>query len=263
MGLKDDKQALEQRIENHIKDEVGATRGMISERDVVNEPFTQHELLDLLGPGIMTEWFKLAHEGDPKAMLYLNDFAGLMNRGENTPHKDALERTLRMLQDSSAPVGGLGIQAHFSPQLTGPRQILQELDRWARLGLAIQITEFDVNVQDEQLQAQYTRDFMTSVFSHPAVNAILMWGFWEGAHWIPQAALYRKDWEIKPNGKAWNELVLKEWHTQLTAITDTSGCVSIRGFRGDYDITINYKGRQKTWPLALPKQGAELTAVVN
>lgn len=61
---------------------------------------------------------------------------------------------------------------------------------------------------DERLQADYLRDVMTMAFSHPAMQAIVMWGFWEGRHWKPDAALYRKDWSTKPAGKVWEELVL-------------------------------------------------------
>jgi len=228
----------------------------------VNEPFDNHEILDLLAPDAMVSWFKLVHRIDPQPVLYLNDFAGLTERGEDTPHKQAFEKTLRALKDGGAPIGGLGIQAHFGTQFTAPGQLLKELDRWAALGLDIQITEFDLNVDDDAAQAQYTHDFMTAVFSHPSVTALLTWGFWEGADWKPQAALYRKDWSIKPNGQAWNDLVLKEWHTDLTAPTDATGTVATRGFMGQYQVTVTYHGVSKTWPLTLGKEGALLSATL-
>jgi endo-1,4-beta-xylanase len=259
---KDNPGALEQHIEDHLKDIVGATRGQLTEWDVVNEPYTNHDILDLLPPDAMASWFKRVHQLDPKPELFLNDYAGLTSRGENTPHKDAFEKTLRSLKEQGAPIGGLGIQAHFGQELTSPELIVKELDRWAALGLDIQITEFDLDFDDEQIQGQYTRDFMTAVFSHPAVSALLMWGFWENAHWKPSAALYRKDWSIKPNGQAWNDLVLKEWHTDVTSETDASGAVSKRGFLGQYQITVTYRGASKTWPLTLSKGGAVLTATL-
>jgi GH35 family endo-1,4-beta-xylanase len=218
-------------------------------------------MLDILPPDAMSTWFKLVRAIDPKPVLFLNDYAGFTQRGENTAHKDAFEKKLRTLQAEGAPIGGLGIQAHFDNQFTGPVQILRELDRWAALGLDIQVTEFDLNTSDEKIQAQYTRDFMTAVFSHPAVSALLMWGFWEGAHWKPQAALYRRDWSLRPNGEAWNNLVLKEWHTDLTATTDAGGQTVARGFLGEYRITVTCNGVSKTMPLTLTREGAKLTVV--
>lgn len=261
-ALKDDPDALEKRIEDHIRDVVGATRGQLTEWDVVNEPYANHNVLDLLPPNAMASWFGLARRLDPRPVLFLNDYAGLTSRGENTPHKDAFEKTLRSLKDQGAPLGGLGIQAHFGRQLTGPEPLLKELDRWAALGLDIQVTEFDLDFDDEEVQARYTRDFMTAVFSHPAVSALLMWGFWEESHWKPQAALYRGDWSIKPNGQAWNDLVLKEWHTDLAVKTDASGTASARGFLGQYRITVTSHGVSRTFPLALPREGAVLPVTV-
>jgi GH35 family endo-1,4-beta-xylanase len=210
----------------------------------------------------MTTWFQLAHQVDPKPVLFLNDYAGLVNLGEDTPHKDAFEKTLRDLKAHGAPIGGLGIQSHFGDELTPPALLVKELDRWAALGLQIQITEFDIDIPDEKIQAQYTRDFMTAVFSHPAVTAIIIWGFWENAHWRPRAALYRKDWSIKPNGEAWNDLVLKEWHTDVTAQTDAAGLAATRAFMGKYQITVTYQGQTKAWPLDLSTQGADFSAVM-
>jgi GH35 family endo-1,4-beta-xylanase len=257
---KNDPKALEQHIEDHLRDEVTATKGLLTEWDVVNEPFANHDLLDLLPPDAMAGWFKLVHQLDPKPVLYLNDYAGLTNKGENTPHKDAFEKLLRQLKEQGAPIGGLGIQAHLGQELTGPEQIVSELDRWARLGLDIEVTEFDLDFEDEKVQAQYTRDFMTAVFSHPAVTALLSWGFWQDAHWKPSAAYYRSDWSVKPNGEAWNDLVLKEWHTDSTAKTDAAGTVSTRGFLGQYEVTVTDHGVSKTWPLTVGKDGAVLNA---
>jgi hypothetical protein len=47
-------------------------------------------------------------------------------------------------------------------------RLLEVLDRFSAFGLPIQITEFDVTIRDEEVQAQYLRDFCTGVFSHPA-----------------------------------------------------------------------------------------------
>ena len=247
---------LARQIETHIRDITGAIKGLLSEWDVVNEPYANHELLDLLPPDTMVSWFKLAKESDPEPVLYLNDYAGFMERGENTPHKDAFEKKLRELQQQGAPIGGLGIQAHFDQQFAAPEALLQELDRWAKLGLEIQITEFDLNLNeyDAEIQAQYTRDFMTAVFSHPAVSALLMWVFWEGAHWRPHAALYRKDWSLKPNGQAWNDLVLNEWRSNLTASTGANGAVNTRVFKGDYQITVTHDGQEKKRTLTVSRE---------
>jgi len=115
------------------------------------------------------------------------------------------------LLDQGAPLSGIGIQSHFDWELPAPVAVLKGLDRFALLGRDIEITEHDINVTDEQLQADYTRDYLTLAFSHPAVIGLLSWGFWQGQHWRPDAAYFRKDWSIKPAGRVWIDLVMHKW----------------------------------------------------
>ena len=229
--------ALRDRIRRHFEDEIGATRGRIDDWDVINEPFANHDVMRVLGDEAMVDWFRHARELDPKPRLFLNDYAALVAGGANTPHKDHFEKTLRFLQEKGAPLGGVGIQAHFGGQVTPPERLLKELDRWAAFGLPVHITEFDLDLRDEALQADYTRDFLIAMFSHPAVEAVLTWGFWEKRHWRPAAAMWRRDWSIKPNGEVWTRLTRETWWTDLTGSTDASGRWSAAGFYGDYEIT--------------------------
>jgi len=63
-----------------------------------------------------------------------------------------------------------------------------------------------------------------------------MWGFWEGRHWRPEAALYRRDWSEKPNGRAWREMVFERWWTQAEGLTGNDGLYKVRGLLGEYEI---------------------------
>jgi len=257
--LEDDKAALQRRILDHIREEVAATKGRIAEWDVINEPFSNHDAMDVLGREAMVAWFQAAREADPAARLFINDYGILARAGRDKRHQDHYYETIRFLIDRGAPLDGIGLQSHFGGDLTPPPRLLAILDRFAAFTKALAVTEFDINVKDEELQAAYTRDFLTAVFSHPAVNGILMWGFWEGRHWRPQAALFRRDWSVKPNGRAWQDLVFKEWWTDVAARTDAQGRVSVRGFLGDYEVTATAGDRSKTVSLALRKAGASAT----
>ena len=97
----------------------------------------------------------------------------------NTANQQTYYDTLAYLVDQGAPIDGIGFQGHFSPDsLTGPEQLWTIFDRFAELGLEMQITEFDLSTSDEELQAMYTRDLMTAVFAQEGFNAFVMWGFW-------------------------------------------------------------------------------------
>jgi endo-1,4-beta-xylanase len=226
--------ALRARINNHFMDELSATKGQLVEWDVLNEPIVNHDVQDILGVSEMAEWFRLARHTDPFPKLFVNEYDIYETPG--TSHQNAYFNTIQLLLTNSAPLDGLGFQSHFSSYLPAPEEILRTLDRFSTFGLDLEATEFDINMLDEQLQADYTRDFMTALFSHPQVNGLLMWGFWEGRHWLPAAASYRKNWTIKPNGQAWMDLIARDWWSTEGGVTDGEGRIQRSVFKGDYEI---------------------------
>ena len=264
---------LRQTVLAHIADELGALRGQCVEWDVVNEAFNNTDLQTLF-TGVprdsapdwperhaapLADWFRAAHTADPTAKLDINDYSILSSGGHDTPHQDHYFRTIRALLDADAPVQGIGLQSHFAEDLTPPARLLEILDRFATLGLPMQGTEHDINLYDEPLQADYTRDYLTVMFSHPSVIGVLTWGFWEKRHWIPAAAYYRADWTLRPAGEVWQNLVRKTWWTDTTAKTGDQGAISLRGYIGDYEITARTHGLTKTVPAKLTKDGAKIT----
>ncbi len=238
-ALEGDLPALRRLILDRIDDACTATAGLTAEWDVLNEPFDNHDVMDLCGREVMVEWFVRARERLPAATrLFINDY-GIVAAGgaTDTPHQRHYEDTIRFLLDQGAPLEGIGVQSHFGGQPTPPVTALAILDRFAAFKLPIVVTEFDVNTQDETYQAAYTRDYLTLCFSHPAVHGFLMWGFWEGAHWLPQAAMLRKDWTEKPNLAVWRELTRTRWWTDVTVRTGADGRVTVRGFKGEYAVS--------------------------
>ena len=226
----------------HIADVVGTTRDLVDEWDVLNEPYANHDLMDLFGPAIQVDWFKAARAAHARAPLYLNDYSN-HDAAVDAAHVAHFETTARYLKDQGAPIGGLGLQAHISANPNAPVNVLAVLDRYAALGLPIRITEFDIRTDDEELQADYTRDFLIAMYSHASVVGVQLWGFWEAAHWIPLAAMYRRDWSEKPNARAWKALVLDQWRTRASGTTDAQGGWRGRGFQGEYLVTVEHDGR--------------------
>lgn len=165
-----------------------------------------------------------------------------MNEGQvlSGIRTDAYEDVIRYLIQHDAPPDGPGFRGHFSRRhLPAPKRLHATFDRFARLIPSLQLTELDVQVgRDEQLQADYLRDVMTVAFSHPAFQGIVMWGFWEGHHWKPDAALYRRDWSIRPAGQVWLDLVKKKWWTNRSGTTDAQGRFATHGFLGEYVVTV-------------------------
>jgi GH35 family endo-1,4-beta-xylanase len=254
--------AMRTAINNRIDDIAGRFSGKLSAWDVVNEPWDNHDVMDNLpeGNAAMADWFTRVRANDPTAVLYLNDYNILSTGGAtNTAKQQFYYDTLATLKNSGAPLGGIGFQGHFSENsLTGPEQIWEILDRFEALGLDMQITEFDFGTEDEQLQAAYTRDFLTAVFAHEGMDDFIMWGFWENAHWRPDAAMFRSDWSIKPNGEAYMDLVFNEWWTDETLASNAEGLAALRGFKGKYLVTVTLNGETVVVPATLTEGGLEL-----
>lgn len=252
--IKDDKAALRKRIRDHFADILPQFRGQIEEWQVVNEPFAQNDLLKILGRDEMTDWFKLAKELDPTAKLYINDYPPLDGAATNNEHLNTYYSDIERLQKGGAPLQGIGFQCHFGSGVIPPERVLSGLDRFARFGLPIAITEWDMETTDELLQARYTRDFLTAAFSHPSVQSVMMWGFWEGKHWMPNASLYRRDWSLKPHGQVWLDMVKSAWWTNADGQTNNKGQFQTRGFYGDYEVLVSLpNGQTQTFPAQLEK----------
>ena len=262
-GLKNDKTALRRRIDRHVREEVQALKGRITEWDAINEPYSNHHVMDILGSDVMVEWFNAAHEEDPAAKLYLNDYSILARGGRDAAHQAHFEKTLKFLLAKNAPLDGIGLQGHFNHEVTAPLRLLEILDRFAEIGPPLQVTEFDINTKDRGVQADYTRDFLTTLFSHHKVEGILMWGFWAGRHWLPDAALFDRDWTPRPHAKVWKDLVLKTWWTNATGRTDARGRFTTRGFLGDYDVTAAARGKTRTVSVSLTKHGTTVAVSID
>ncbi len=230
-------------------------KGRLLDWDVINEAVQCRDLASALGETYLRDCFAAAKVHDPQAKRYLNDYRILSNGGNDAQQQDALERLVRLIDQDGPLIDGLGFQSHFGMELTPPVKLLQILDRFAVLGKEIKATEFDVNIEDEVAQADYLRDFYTALFSHPAVTGIVMWGFWEGDHWIPPASLLRRDWSEKPNGRVYRELVCNHWRTTQELTTNAEGMAETRGFLGDYRLTITTGSGSTVHELRLERAG--------
>ncbi|HEX4053768.1 MAG TPA: endo-1,4-beta-xylanase [Tepidisphaeraceae bacterium] len=257
-AYKNDPAKLREITDKHITYMVSHFRGKLVDWDVVNEPFTNHDLIDLLGGRqIMVHWFDVAHQADPNCRLFLNDF-GILDGGKFNEHRENFYDNIQFLKSSGAPIGGIGIQSHFGTELPPPEQILKILDRFSVFGLPIESTEVSISLHDKQLQADYLRDYMIAMFSEPAVKDIMLWGFWQGRHWRPEAGIFADDWSAEPAAKVWIDLTQKQWSTDATVKTSDSGLASVRGFYGSYDITVTANGQSKTVTADLTPGGSRV-----
>jgi GH35 family endo-1,4-beta-xylanase len=237
--LRHDPEQLRRTIEHHVTEFASMYDEPLIEWDVLNEPYTEREFMDLLGDEVVADWFRLAEAANARLTRYINDY-GVLTR-PNARHQDFYFDYVKNLLDQGAPLQGVGFQSHIPARFepTPPEELLATMDRFAVFGLPLQVTEFDFETQDLDLQGRYTEDFLTAVFSHPAMVGLVTWTPFEyekGQGPKPDAAFF--DWRLqqKPNGEVWEKLVNEIWSTRLELVSDEDGLAHFRGFKGTYAL---------------------------
>ena len=260
--------ALRARIAARFADVAGdaGVLGRLYHWDVINEPYTSFDVMGRIGgiEGIpqgdgvlpnaeMAEWFRLARRIDPQAALFVNDYDIIAAGGQDVRHQNYLFTLAEWLLAQGAPLDGVGVQGHFN-RVTPPELMQSIIERFSQLPVTLAVTEYDFNILDEELQAEYTRDVLLMIFSQPKFTDFLMWGFWERSHWLPAGAMYRADWSSKPMALAWNDLLFRQWWTSETGTTDRAGRFAARGFKGAYTVTVDYGRVSRTVPAVIDNQ---------
>ncbi len=222
--------------------------GNVAEWDVLNEITTNRDLEYAFqgqpgyptGREVYREIFEKLEEVDPVTETYVNDYVTISQGNTGGGLYDLKKQFIHELVDAGVQLDGIGFQGHiggFPTSIYNVYDILE--DFYSTFGLKAKITEYDTNeAMDDELAANYMRDFLTMVFSHPSTNGFMMWGFWDGAHWHDNAPLFYHDWTLKPAGQTFIDLVYDEWWTEDGGYTNESGEYDLRGFKGKYRITI-------------------------
>jgi endo-1,4-beta-xylanase len=193
-------------LHKHVTDEVTHFKGKIWQWDVANEFFTDSSPSQLnpndfwvshLGAGVIADAFRWAHEADPKALLFYNDYNIAGEDGSNAK-SDAAYAFVQQLVAQGVPINGVGDQGHLDTQYGFPTKMTDDLRRFADLGLKTAITEADVRTFVDAPATQVPTDHLAT-FAQPyeysqmlqaclAVKQCIsftVWGFGDADSWIP------------------------------------------------------------------------------
>ncbi len=203
----EDRQLVIERLENHIETVMKHYAGKVYAWDVVNEAISDDgryilrqdsPWFRILGEDFIEIAFRKAHEVDPDAKLFYNDYNAVMvyKRGR-------MAQMLNGLLDKGVPVHGVGIQGHWGVNGPAIDEIEDALKMYADLGLEIHITELDIGMDGKSLaeQAERYREVFAlfKKYSH-AITSVTLWGISDAATWRPNdnPLLFDKNQEPKP-----------------------------------------------------------------
>ncbi|TFC58316.1 1,4-beta-xylanase [Cryobacterium sp. TMT2-15-1] len=195
--------------------------------------------------------FEEARAVNPRATLLLNDF----------DLSSAFECLIEGVLESGVEIDALGLQTHMHQGYWGEDAMLGMVDRFARYGLPLHLTEsslvsgdlmpadiVDLNdyrvsewpstPEGEARQADDLERHYRSLMAHPSVEAVTYWGITDAGAWLgAPIGLVRADGTPKPSYDALRGLVKGEWWlAPTTALTDARGRVSVEGFAGEYQL---------------------------
>ena len=211
--------------------------------------------------------FEEARATNPNATLLINDF------DLSTAYECLIEGVL----EAGIQIDAIGLQTHMQKGYRGEDAVLGAVDRFARFGLPLHMTEStlvsghtippeitDLNdyripewpstPEGEERQAEELDRHYRSLVSHPSVQAINYWGISDSGSWLgAPVGLVRADGSLKPSYDAVRNLIKGEWWLAPTRLkTDADGVVRVSGFTGDYQIG----ARGESVEFSLPAAGA-------
>jgi endo-1,4-beta-xylanase len=253
---------VESLLRKRIRDLVSGFAGTVDMWDAINEAvimpvFTNGE--NAVTPlawnrgriAVVRLAFEEARAANPSATLVLNDF----------DLSSAYECLIEGVLEAGIRIDALGLQTHMHQGYRGEEYMRRTLDRFARFGLPLHLTETTIvsghlmppHIEDlndyqipdwptteegEARQAEEIVRHYRSLVEHPAVQSINYWGITDDGAWLgAPVGLVRKDGSRKPSYGALESLIKGEWWLPPTEMrTGPDGTLAVGGFFGDYTV---------------------------
>lgn len=209
------KEVFYARLRDHIHTVVNRYKDIVYAWDVVNEamsdggrgfggnepnPYRQSQLYNLCGDEFIAKAFEYAHEADPNAILFYNDYNAA------TPAKrDRIYNMVKKMQDAGVPITGIGMQGHYNIYGPSEEDVDAALTKYSELVKHIHITELDIRCNQEmggQLQFargeqsvmpgyvstlqedQYARIFRVLRKHKDVIDNVTLWNLCDGDSWL-------------------------------------------------------------------------------
>jgi endo-1,4-beta-xylanase len=196
---------------------VGRYKGRIGGWDVVNEALNddgtmrQSQWYKIIGPDFIAKAFEYAHEADPKAELYYNDYSL-----ENEAKRKGAVKLIRELKAAGVPITGIGLQGHLHLDTPSAKTEAETVEAFAALGLQVNVSELDVDVlprttksdsadvstvaegtaaanpytsglpeeMQQALAKRYAELFQVYIDHHASMGRVTLWGVTDAQTWL-------------------------------------------------------------------------------
>ena len=156
------KEVFYERLRNHIHTVVNRYKDIVYAWDVVNEamadgdgrrtpwmreepsPYRQSRHFKLCGDEFIAKAFEFAHEADPDALLFYNDY-----NAADPAKRDRIYNMVKKMQDAGVPIHGIGMQGHYNIYGPSNEDIEAAIEKYSELVDHIHFTELDIRINEE------------------------------------------------------------------------------------------------------------------
>ncbi|KAL8546785.1 hypothetical protein ACS0TY_006487 [Phlomoides rotata] len=240
-------------VQNRLMGLITRYKGKFKHYDVNNEMLHNSFFQDHLGNEIRANMFRTANQLDPQATLFVNDYS-IEDGCDARSSPDKYIQHILHLQEQGAPVGGIGVQGHISSPVGAV--VSSALDKLGILGLPIWLTELDVSSENEHVRADDLEVMLREAFGHPAVEGVMLWGFWELFMSRDNGFLVNAEGGLNEAGKRYVALK-QEWLTHTHGYINEEAEFEFRGFHGSYQLQLVTPSKHKLVNTFVVDQGLD------
>jgi len=210
------REVLISRMKKHIQTVVGRYKGKVNGWDVVNEAilddgsWRRSKLYTIIGPDFLKLAFRFAHEADPDAELYYNDYSMAL-----PGRREGVVKMVKELQKDGIQINGIGMQCHCSMNFPKIEEFEKSMLAFANLNVKVNITEMDISAlpspkdrqgadvdsrveyknelnpftnglpeEIEKAHAKRYKEFFDLFLKHQdKISRVTMWGVQDGQSW--------------------------------------------------------------------------------
>ncbi len=169
-------EVLKQRMKEHISTIVGRYKGRIKGWDVVNEAILDNgnmrdsKFYQILGDEFMELAFQYAHEADPEAELYYNDY-----NEWHSGKRNAIVQLIRKFKEKGIRIDGIGMQGHIGMDYPSIQEYEEAILAYSNEGMKVMITELDMSIlpmPDRNVGAEISASFEYKKEINPYTNGV-------------------------------------------------------------------------------------------
>ena len=210
------KEVFYERLREHIHTVVNRYKDVVYAWDVVNEamsdagagrgwggrepnPYRESRLYQLCGDEFIAKAFQFAHEADPNAILFYNDYNAFQ-----PAKRDRIYNMVKKMQDAGVPITGIGMQGHYNAYGPSEEEVEEAIKKYSELVKVIHVTELDIRLNEEMGgQLQFSRGNAGAAPSHLVTM--------QTDRYVKLFRLYRKYKDVVKSVTFWNVSDRDSW----------------------------------------------------